>query len=392
MNLVGTSRKWFSFIEPNHIAKIAGLVNKMDERVYWLAWHNILAGQAQRFWEIINYFESPKKAWFAAEKDFLFLRGMHRRDASKLLLRRQQTDLTEVAAWLTDNRFSVLLFTDCQYPEQLKNIYDPPPALYVRGDAALLARVSVALVGSRKATPYGLNVAEKLARELAGAEITVISGMARGVDTAAHRGAVSLGGATIAVLGCGIDVVYPRENEKLMYSIIDSGLVISEFPPGSPPEAWHFPVRNRVISGLSKVVVVVEAAERSGALITAHVALDQGREVMAVPGNITSELSKGPNNLIKQGAAPVTSTSDILEGLGLGLIFIPEAVSAEKSLALSTNENKIFALIEYEPVSLEILVQKSGLPPGEVMTGLMFLEIKGCVKQKPGKLYYRTGR
>jgi len=151
-------------------------------------------------------------------------------------------------------------------------------------------------------------------------------------------------------------------------------------------------VRNRVISGLSKVVVVVEAAERSGALITAHVALDQGREVMAVPGNITSELSKGPNSLIKQGATPVTSTSDILEGLGLGLIFIPEAVSAEKSLALSINENKILALIEYEPVSLEILVQKSGLPPNEVMTGLMFLEIKGCVKQKPGKLYYRTGR
>lgn len=364
----------------------------MDERVFWLAWHYILAGQSQRFWEIINYFASPEEAWFAAEKDFLFLKGLHRRDVSNLLLRRQRTDLSEVASWLMDNRFSVLLFNDCQYPEQLKNIFDPPPALYMRGDARLLTGVSVALVGSRKATGYGLNVAEKLARELAEAEIKVISGMARGVDTAAHRGAISASGVTIAVLGCGIDVVYPRENEKLMYGIIDNGgAVVSEFPPGSPPEAWHFPVRNRVISGLSKAVVVVEAAERSGALITAHVALDQGREVMAVPGNITNKLSQGPNNLIKQGAVPVTSTSDILEGLGLGLIFAPDAGRGEQNLSLSVNEKKIFSLIEYEPVSLEILVQKSGLPPGEVMTGLMFLEIKGCVKQMPGKLYYRTG-
>ncbi|WP_027363826.1 DNA-processing protein DprA [Desulfotruncus alcoholivorax] len=364
----------------------------MEERVFWLAWHYILAGQAQRFWEIINYFESPKEAWFAAEKDFMFLKGMHRRDASNLLLRRQQTDLSEVASWLMDSRFGVLLFNDSQYPEQLKNIYDPPPALYVRGDSELLAKISVAMVGSRRATHYGLNVAEKLARELAKAEITVISGMARGVDTAAHRGAINSGGATIAVLGCGVDVVYPRENEKLMYSIIDNGAVVSEFPPGSPPEAWHFPVRNRIISGLSKAVVVVEAAERSGALITAHVALDQGREVMAVPGNITNKYSKGPNNLIKQGAAPVTGAGDILEGLGVGLLFTPDAGGVEKSLSLSANESKIFSLIEYEPVSLEILVQKSGLPPGEVMTGLMFLEIKGCVKQMPGKLYYRTGR
>ena len=363
----------------------------MDERVFWLAWHYILAGQAQRFWEIINYFGSPKEAWFADEKDFLFLKGLHRRDTANLLLRRKQSNLDDIAAWLSDDRFSVLFFYDNQYPEQLKNIFDPPPALYVRGALEHLAKTSVALVGSRTATTYGLTVAEKLARELAEADIAVVSGMARGVDTAAHRGAISSGGITIAVLGCGIDVVYPRENQQLMYSIIENGAVASEFPPGSSPEAWHFPVRNRIISGLSRAVVVVEAAERSGALITAHVALDQGREVMAVPGNITNKLSTGPNNLIKQGAVPVTCTADILEGLGMGLIFTPENASDKKSLSLSENENKIFNLIEYEPVSLEILVKKSGLPPGEVMTCLMFLEIKGCVKQLPGKLYYRIG-
>ncbi|MFA7467031.1 MAG: DNA-processing protein DprA [Desulfotomaculaceae bacterium] len=365
----------------------------MDKnKVYWLAWHIILAGQARRFWEIINHFGDPAKAWYAPDKEFGTVPGMPARYHNDILNRRRNTNLDQVAAFLDsgNKKISLLFYTDEDYPEQLKNIFDPPPVLYLRGNRNSLRDMSVALVGSRQASPYGLSVAESLARDLAAAGVGVVSGMARGIDTAAHQGAIKSGGRTVAVLGCGVDVVYPRENVKLVEEIASTGAVISEFPPGSRPEPWHFPVRNRVISGLSRLVVVVEATEKSGALITANVALEQGRDVMAVPGQITAPYSRGPNNLIKQGAAVVLSAGDIMAELGMGVLFTPHANDSSSHLKMSADEEQLNQLIEYQPVSVEMLVQKTGLPAGQVLTALMFLEIKGLIKQMPGRLYART--
>lgn len=360
----------------------------MDDKIYWLAWHIVLAGQARKFWAIMNYFGTPKEAWLAPDSEFNSLTGSRHNNVGKMLERRKNCDLSTVASYLNNNKVTVLFYTDNRYPGQLKNIYDPPPVLFLCGRADCLHDTTVALVGARKATPYGLTVAENLARDLASAGVTVVSGMARGIDAAAHRGTLDAGGETIAVLGCGVDVVYPRENGRLMGSIMQNGAVISEFPPGSPPDAWHFPVRNRVISGLSKAVVVVEAAQRSGALITAHVALEQGRDVMAVPGNITSKLSRGPNELIKQGAAPVLGAGDIIEELGLVTTMKP-AIPRESAggLKLNDNEKLLLKLLNFEADSLENIVQKSGLGAGEVMSALMFLEVKGLVRQLPGRQY-----
>lgn len=367
-------------------------VDGMDERVYWLAWHIVMAGQARRFWEIIDHFGDPVRAWQAPDEEFGPSSGLMAGYRNEALERRRKTDLERVAAELEQPgaKISLLFYHDSGYPEQLRNIYDPPPVLYLRGDKSALQNVPVALVGSRRATPYGLHVAENLARELAAAGVGVVSGMARGIDTAAHRGALKGGGNTVAVLGCGVDVVYPRENARLLKEIAAAGAVISEFPPGFQPEPWHFPVRNRVISGLSRVVVVVEAAAKSGALITAGVALEQGRDVMVVPGQITSRLSRGSNSLLKQGAAPVLGAGDILEELGLGTLFAAAAAEPGEGLKLTGDEMLLYGSIDLEPVSVETLVQKTGIPAGRAMSALMYLEMKGLVRQMPGRLYVRA--
>ncbi|WP_313885466.1 DNA-processing protein DprA [Desulfallas sp. Bu1-1] len=360
-----------------------------EDKVYWLAWHMILAGQANKFWRIMDHFGNPREAWYAPDREFGCLAKAHRNNLGELLSRRKDLNLHELANYLNHKDIKIIFFSDEGYPEQLKTIFDPPPVLFVRGQSRCLHETGVAMVGSRRASHYGLSVAESLSRQLAEAGVNIISGMARGIDAAAHRGALQAGGKTIAVLGCGVDVIYPRENGKIMVEIIRTGAVVSEFPPGAPPEAWHFPVRNRVISGLSKVVVVVEAAEKSGALITAHAALEQGRDVMAVPGNITSKLSRGANGLIKQGAAPVLGAEDILEELGVGVIFPPRASDPSEGVKLTEIEQKLNKIINFEPVPLEVIVQQSGVPAGEVMSALMFLEMKGLVRQLPGKLFAR---
>ena len=204
-----------------------------------------------------------------------------------------------------------------RYPRPLKEIFDPPILLYARGRVELLSGHNLAVVGSRRPSPYGMSVAQKLGRELVQTGLVVVSGMARGVDSLAHRGALDAGGNTIAVLGCGVDVVYPRENEKLAQRIVERGLIVSEFRLGSTAFPQNFPIRNRIISGVSLGVIVVEGAQYSGSLITARLALDQGREVFAVPGNIVSKQSWGPNLLIKQGAKLVQEPTDVLEDLPL---------------------------------------------------------------------------
>jgi DNA processing protein len=217
--------------------------------------------------------------------------------------------------------------------------------------------------------------------------VVIVSGLARGIDSAAHQGALSAKGINIAVLGCGVDVVYPRENRVLMEQIIATGAVISEYPLGSPPEAWHFPQRNRIISGLAQATLVVEAGERSGALITADCALEQGREVLAVPGNISSPASKGPNRLIKQGAGLVESVEDILEEIGAGSLFKADTAKTPSLPRLTAEEEKVYRQLSHESVHLDDLALRSNLPVQDVLAVLMYLELKGLVRQLPGKFY-----
>lgn len=359
----------------------------MDERLYWLGWQFLLPGLARRVWALIRHFGTPRAAWEAPAGEMIGIDGMREETVRELAARRDALDPVREASSLRNAGISFTVYGEPGYPTALEHIYDPPPALFFRGTLDSRDKICVALVGSRRPTPYGLAVAEKLAGDLAKVGVTVVSGMARGVDTAAHRGAMKAGGRTLAVLGCGVDVCYPPENRKVMERIIAAGAVISEFPPGAPPQAWHFPVRNRIISGLSRATVIVEAGEKSGALITADLALEQGRDVMAVPGPVTNRMSRGPHRLIKQGARLVESAVDILEELGLENLFPDVDGCSAGEVQLSGEERLIRSLLGFEPVPLDSLIQKSGLPPGQVMAALMYLEVKGLVRCLPGKFY-----
>lgn len=285
---------------------------------------------------------------------------------------------------------------DERYPAWLGTIADPPAVLYCDGLIEPQDRQALAIVGSRQATPYGLRITETLARELSGAGFTIVSGLARGIDAAAHRAALEAGGRTIAVLGCGLDMDYPLGHARLREEIAMSGAVVTEYAPGIPPLAGHFPRRNRIISGLSLGVVVVEAAEDSGSLITARLALEQGREVFAVPGSIDAPLSRGPHGLLKQGAKLVETVDDIIEDL------VPQmekaAVPTQRPMPfkameppdLSPEERRVWEQMSREPLHLDDLTEQSGLTPAAVSGILLGLELKGVARQLPGQRYYRA--
>ncbi len=299
----------------------------------------------------------------------------------------------------------VITLGDDLYPALLKQIYDPPLVLYARGDAAPMAAPGIAVVGTRHPSPYGVGMAERLSCDLAARGLIIISGMARGVDTAAHRGALAGKGKTVAVFGTGIDVNYPRENEKLSRQILDTGgVLVSEFPMGTFAAPQNFPIRNRIISGMSCGVLVVEAGEYSGTRITARCALEQNRDVFAVPGNVTNRNSWGPNTLIKQGAKLTATWEDVWEELppDVKLRLQPAAETATErpttaSLfdgdALSPHERKIYALLKAdEPVQIDQLVEQLGpaLSSSEIFAALFELELAGKIRQLPGKNYVRT--
>lgn len=279
------------------------------------------------------------------------------------------------------------------YPQALCFFPDRPVLLYCRGDLRLLAQPAVAIVGSRTASRYGLRVGAMLAAELAAEDIAIVSGAAYGIDAAAHRAVLAAGGATIAVLGCGVDVAYPRAHAGLLAEIAASGLVLSEFPLGTPPEGFRFPVRNRIISGLARGVVVVEATERSGSLITARLALDQGREVFAVPGRIDSPQSAGTHRLIQQGAQLVQSAADILEGISWAAAAGPAVPPppAPVRVSVTAAEQQLLDWLEAYPRDIDTLVRQTGLDLAEIHTLLLQLELKGLVRQLPGQQYERVG-
>lgn len=287
----------------------------------------------------------------------------------------------------------ILAYTDPEYPALLREMHDAPVVLFVRGKVIPGGQVFVAIVGSRNATPYGLKSAGRIAGELAQRGVGIVSGMARGIDSEAHWGCLAEEGFTIAVLGTGVDVVYPAENQRLYAQIAERGAVVTEFPTRTPPEGRNFPIRNRIISGLSSGVVVVEATKRSGSLITASMALEQGRDVFAVPGSIDSFKSAGTHFLIKQGAKLVENAGDILDELGLGTPCglagnaSPEAAVAPG--AMDEREAKIHALLGDYPLQVDEIVRMADMEPGEVLSLLLRMELKGLVKQLPGKMFVR---
>ncbi len=290
-------------------------------------------------------------------------------------------------------KVKIVTLADPDYPENLKNIYGAPLCLYLKGEFVPGDKLSLAIVGSRRASLYGLSCAERFACSLADLGITIVSGLARGVDTQAHKGALKAKGRTIAVLGSGLNCIYPPENKGLVEEIAERGAVISEFPLNSEPAARNFPRRNRLISGLSIGVIVAEAAKNSGALITADFALEQGREVFAIPGKVDSATSFGANQLIKQGAKLVDSIEDILEELNLRER--PEQGSAhekakkllEKNINLSEEEKAVLSCISGKPVHVDEIIEKSGLSSAGVMSLLLKLEMRGLIKQSPGKMF-----
>jgi DNA processing protein len=292
---------------------------------------------------------------------------------------RQRFDAESYRAFLRARGFRFVGRSDPAFPPLLRELHDPPPGLFLRGsaDVVLLSQPAVAIVGARACSSYGAQVARLLGRELAAAGLVVVSGLARGVDGEAHRGALEACGATIAVLGCGVDRDYPGAHAQLARGICETGLVISEYAPGVEPAPWRFPARNRIIAGLSAATVIVEARERSGALITADFALEAGREVFAVPGEITSALAAGTNALLRLGATPLTCATDVLEPLGLEPL-PPEPID------LGDNARAVLVALAQEPAGADELGRATGLDAGALATALAELELAGAVAEADG--------
>jgi DNA processing protein len=314
-------------------------------------------------------------------------------------------DLAKALAAMEEYSIRLLLQEDEEYPRALKSIPDPPLYLFARGSVLSRDETAVAIVGTRHATEYGRGLAHRLAQDLAQRGVTVVSGLARGIDTFAHKGALEGGGRTFAVCGCGLDVVYPTENKQLMIEISQSGAALSEFAPTVHPEAWHFPARNRIISGLSAGTIVVEAAERSGALITADFAMEQGREVFAVPGNVHKTQSRGCHALIKQGATLIESADDVLAALNnRALPFVEEreekgneSTPAGKSSRapqlrddLTAEQNRIWLALDVEPRHIDAVAQEAALGAAEVNAALVIFELRGLAKRFPGNAFARV--
>ncbi|MDI3546610.1 MAG: processing protein [Halanaerobiales bacterium] len=363
----------------------------MDNRYYWLALSMIEGLGPIRLSKLIQYFGDPFSIWQASERELARVHGIGGL-AKGIVEQRQRINIDKLLTRLKREEIEFITLADESYPAILKNIYDPPPVLFYKGNF-IVGENAVAIVGSRRSTGYGRKIAEKLAYELASRGITVISGMARGIDTHGHLGALKAKGRTIAVLGSGLDIIYPPENKELFYEIQKRGMVLSEFPPGVEPVPGNFPQRNRIISGLSLGVVVIEASSRSGSLITAGLALEQGRELFAVPGNINRPQSRGTNDLIKKGAKMVTNIDDILEELfffqnpagdrsGRRLTF-PELTGEEQEL--------IEILQEEGELHINKIIELSGKKASQVNTILLKLELKGLVSREAGKKYSFLG-
>ena len=333
---------------------------------------------------LVRAFRSPQ-AVFEARDQELQIAGVRREVRAALRRFDRWRDVEAQLARLDRAGGRLVTWDDASYPELLRQIHDPPLLLYVLGELTAQDACAVAVVGSRDASPYGRQMTASIGEALAGRGITVVSGMARGIDAAAHDAALRAGGRTVAVLGSGIDVVYPSEHHRLHMRIAQTGAVVSEYPMGTQPDAENFPARNRIISGLSLGTVVIEASERSGSLITAHYAAEQGREVFAVPGPVGAR-TRGTHQLLRQGAALAESADDVLSEIAPHLRAAPAAPTA----TLSDLETAIVAQLDELPRSVDDLIGRTGLSAGSVLETLLILELRGVVRQLPGQCFARA--
>lgn len=355
-----------------------------DEKKYWIGFNLAKGVGAVRFQQILSYFGDLAIAWQAPVEAFQKA-GLPERALSNLIKLRQEIDLDRLYESILEKDVSVLTLLDEDYPRLLKEIDQAPPVIYVRGELTPADEFAIAMVGTRRVTAYGQQITRDASIYLAGHGLTIVSGLARGVDALAHQHALKAGGRTIAVLGSGVDVIYPPEHRKLADAIIENGAIISDYPMGTQPEGVNFPPRNRIISGLSLATIVVEAGERSGALITADFAVEQGRDVFAVPGNVLSPSSQGANRLIQKGAFAMVSPQDVLDVLNLSQI---DAIkSARQTLPADTTEAKILQVMDFEPIHVDEICNEVGLAIEKVSAALTMMELKGMVQHVGGMRY-----
>ncbi|OIO89531.1 MAG: DNA protecting protein DprA [Anaerolineae bacterium CG2_30_58_95] len=355
----------------------------MDKR-YWVGFNLVKGIGAVRLRALREHFGDLSLAW-QAPLDALQAAGLSQKIAERVIQARASVDLDGFMEQIAAQGIQVLTWEDEAYPACLKEIDQPPPILYLRGELTIEDSWAVAVVGTRRVTAYGRQVTEELASYLAQNGVTVVSGLARGVDAIAHQAALKAGGRTLAVMGNGVDRIYPPEHRALAEQILASGALLSDYAPGTPPEGANFPPRNRLISGLSLAVVVVEAGETSGALITAQFAVDQGREVFAVPGNILAPQSKGTNRLIQQGAHPLLSARDVLEALNLTRV--SEQRLVRRALPADEVETQVLNVLAREPLHVDEIRNQTGLPIERVSATLVMMELKGMVRQVGGMNY-----
>jgi len=365
------------------------MASKKDELKYWIGFSRIPGIGKVRIAQLRERFVNLEDAWNAPVSE-LKQAGLDSRSVNAIAALRPRISLDDEMEKLERYKVKVLTCEDPSYPPRLKEIYDYPPVLYVRGKLLPKDDPYLAVVGTRKPTVYGRQVAEEIVADLVQSKITIISGLARGIDSIAHRTALDSGGETIAVFASGLDIVYPADNAKLAQAIMERGALVSEYPLGVRPKADNFPQRNRIMSGLSLGVLVVEAGERSGALITAHQAVEQNRDVFAIPGSILSPGSKGTNHLIQEGAKLVCNCNDILEELNLTTM--AQQLEIKEFLPANEKESQVLKQLTFEPGHIDEICRRSGLAMPEVSSTLAMLELKGIAKQVGNMNYVRGGR
>ncbi|NTV35757.1 MAG: DNA-protecting protein DprA [Anaerolineaceae bacterium] len=347
-----------------------------DPKSYWVGFNMVKGIGSVRFSALLDHFERMELAWSASRSDLLSA-GLSERIVDGIIKFRGEADLDRIWKNITERGIQVLTWNDEDYPKHLKQIDQPPPVIYTRGRIDFEDDSAIAIVGTRRASAYGRQIANDLAGFLARNGITVVSGLARGIDGIAHESAIKNGGRTLAVLGSGVDVVYPPEHRLLSEKIIEQGALVSDYPPGTPPDSTNFPPRNRIISGLSMATVVIEAGETSGALITASFAANQGRDVFAVPGNINAPQSCGTNRLIENGARPLLKFEDLMDALSLERINEKRAV--KKMIPADPIEQKLTTVLSYQATHIDEIVSLSSLPIEKVSATLAMMELKGMV-------------
>jgi len=359
----------------------------------WLGLYLISGLGNSAFRHLLEQFVTPDGVFKAGFSELVKVNGIGKEIARKIMDRQFSSDPEEEMKKVEENNARIITYSDPFYPKPLKELHSPPMLLYAKGRDLPINQTFIAVVGSRNATHYGKKAAEKIGFGLARRGVGVVSGMAKGIDSAAHKGCLRGKGFTIAVIGTGIDQIYPATNKALSEQIAEHGTVISEFPMGSPPEPRNFPIRNRIISGLSRGVAVVEATRNSGSLITASLALEQGRDVFAVPGSIDSFKSTGTHFLIKQGAGLIENSDDILEELGLGYRPVQQKCDfggmSDAMPELKESEKKIYRILGDYPIHIDEIVRQGGMDAAEASSVLMELELKGLTRQLMGKMFVR---